>query len=1361
MTPMDMLATTALSLFLLCFVFFFFTARKFCSGDGAVKIPPGPPRLPLLGNIFQIGEKPHRSFFDLSRIYGSVMSLKLGCLTTVVISSPEAAKQVLKTHDLALCYRISTDPVRAAGHHERSFVWLPPFARWRFLRKITTNQLSSTRRLEATKDLRSSKVQELMSFVNKCCERSEAVNIARASFITSLNIISNALFSTNLADFDDSETTREFHNVDLFLAGTDTSSSAVEWAMAELLRNPKMIVKAQEEIGQVIGENDTVHESDIIKLPYLNAVVKETLRLHPPAPFLIPRKSESEDVRIFEFLIPKSTQACPRYMLSFRCITTKPNISVLVNIWAIGRDPSVWENPTAFEPERFLGTEIDVKGNDFELIPFGAGRRICPGLPLGFMIVHLVLASLLYGFDWKYQNGVVPENVDMSEAFGVTLHKAEPICALPIKKRVKECAPALLLILSFLLTYLLFAAVKSRRRSSSPLTPEPPGPPRPLGWPIIGLLHIIEKAPHRSLANLSRLYGPVMSLRLGSLTTVIISSPEAAREVLKTLDHVFSAQTFSETVRAINHQDHFGSRDSVSLDSVSQSQIHPDPLSVDKRFRPIYNPLMLWRKILETQLFSRKCLKATKTVRSKKVKELITYMVESSERGESVEIARACFVTSLNVISNVVFSTDLGSYDPRASVELRDSLFCIMEIMAKPNLANYFPSLGFLDLQGIRKDMKVCSERLFRVFQGLIDARMTERRSQTGPRDEYNSDLLDSLIDLIQEDGSEVDMNDIKHFLYDLFISGTETNSTTVEWAMVELLRNPEAMANAKVEINFIVGPNRYVRDSDLLDFPYLQAVVTETIRLHPPSPFLIPRKAASDTEVLGFLVPENSQILVNAWAIGRDPSVWENAERFEPERFLGRDIGSIGKDLEMIPFGAGRRMCPGISLALRIVPHMLASLIYSFEWTLENEKNYVVPADLDMNETFGLTLHKTNPLYSDFVKKSPRHGADIRNLSDIRDPLCSSLTGLLWRKISASRMFSPQRLEATKSVRMKKVNELLTFMSDRCERGEPVDIARASFVTSINLISNAMFSTDLSSYDPRASLELQDSVVRIMKTVGKPNLANYFPFIGFLDLQGIRKEMKVFQGFIDGRNSEKSSRPENDLLDLLMDLVKQNGSELNVNDIKHFLLDLFIGGVDTNSSTVEWAMAELLRNPKTMAKAQAEMDDVVGPNGVVQESDTSHLPYLQALVKETLRLHPPGPFLAPHQAESNAEVLGFLVPKNAQVLVNVWAIGRDSRAWENAERFEPDRFLFGREIDLKGRDFELIPFGAGRRICPGMSLAMRTVPFILASLLHSFQWKLQNGVVPEDVDMEETFGSTLHKKNPLHAVPVKKRASG
>ncbi|XP_010525236.2 PREDICTED: cytochrome P450 76C4-like [Tarenaya hassleriana] len=367
-------------------------------------------------------------------------------------------------------------------------------------------------------------------------------------------------------------------------------------------------------------------------------------------------------------------------------------------------------------------------------------------------------------------------------------------------------------------------------------------------------------------------------------------------------------------------------------------------------------------------------------------------------------------------------------------------------------------------------------------------------------------------------------------------------------------------------------------------------------------------------------------------------------------------------------------------------------------------------------------------------------------------------------RKITVTQLFLPKRLEETKSLRMKKVKELMSFVSESCERGEAVDIARASFVTSLNIVLNALFSIDFASHDSKESHDYHDIVTCYAQVSGKPNIANFFPFLGFLDLQGTRKEIKavidrlfrVFQGIIDDRSRERLSqtKPKDvstiDLLDYLLD------QGTNVKVMKHLFLDLFAAGTDTNSVTVEWAMAELLPKPKKMVKVQEEIRQVIGENRVVQESDVTSLPYLQAVVKETMRLHPPAPFLLPHKAESDVKIFDFFVPKNAQVLVNVWAIGRDPNVWDNLMEFEPERFL-GREIDVKGTDFELTPFGAGRRICPGMPLALKTVPLLLASLLHSFDWKLQNGVVPEDLDMDEAFGSILHKANPLCAVPVKK----
>ena len=183
--------------------------------------------------------------------------------------------------------------------------------------------------------------------------------------------------------------------------------------------------------------------------------------------------------------------------------------------------------------------------------------------------------------------------------------------------------------------------------------------------------------------------------------------------------------------------------------------------------------------------------------------------------------------------------------------------------------------------------------------------------------------------------------------------------------------------------------------------------------------------------------------------------------------------------------------------------------------------------------------------------------------------------------------------------------------------------------------------------------------------------------------------------------------------------------------------------------------MAELMKNPEMMARAQKEIEQTLGKDRpIIQESDISKLPYLQAIIKETLRLHPPIVLLIPRKAETNLELYGYMLPKNAQVLVNLWAIGRDPKVWENPEVFSPERFLESK-IDVKGRNFELLPFGAGRRICPGLTLAYRMLNLMLANLIHSFNWKLEGGMNRQDLDMTEKFGITLQTANPLQIIPI------
>ncbi|XP_075666021.1 cytochrome P450 76C4-like [Castanea sativa] len=238
-------------------------------------------------------------------------------------------------------------------------------------------------------------------------------------------------------------------------------------------------------------------------------------------------------------------------------------------------------------------------------------------------------------------------------------------------------------------------------------------------------------------------------------------------------------------------------------------------------------------------------------------------------------------------------------------------------------------------------------------------------------------------------------------------------------------------------------------------------------------------------------------------------------------------------------------------------------------------------------------------------------------------------------------------------------------------------------------------------------------------------------------------------------RNGE---RPHSSVGHILKDTLSYHNLGDNLKQLSShtsLLQDLFHAGIVTMSGTMEWAMAMLLQNPEKMTKAQVELEEVLGKARRIQELDISKFLYLQAIGKETLRFHPSAPILLPRKAMIDVEKCGFIVPKNAQILINVWAMGRDFSTWPNSNLFMPERFL-EHAIEFKGQDFELITFGAGRRKCPGLPLANRMVPLILASLIHQFVWKLPDEMKPEDLDLGEMFGLTLRKAESLLAIPIR-----
>ncbi|KAL4586031.1 hypothetical protein LXL04_010661 [Taraxacum kok-saghyz] len=499
----------------------------------------------------------------------------------------------------------------------------------------------------------------------------------------------------------------------------------------------------------------------------------------------------------------------------------------------------------------------------------------------------------------------------------------------------------IILILLSILTWLYFIFItQSNRKTSTRL------PPGPYPFPVIGNIFKLGKKPHHSLASLSKIYGPLMSLKLGSTTMVVVSSREIAQEF-------FSKHDISFSSRSIPYAAHAHDRHKISMVW----------LPVGDQWRGL-------RKLSKEHLFSVRQLDASQHLRKKKVQELVDYVEDCCENGKVVNIGQIAATTTLNVLSNFIFSVDLAEYDSVSSQDFKNLVGGLMVVGGTPNLADFFPVLRPFDPQGLLRRADFYTGKLMEIFEEHIGKRLVERtKSSSDHTPPSSKDLTDLMLDMIGENENCIfTIDDMRNLLFDLFLAGTDTTSSTLEWAMAELIHSPEKMSKARNELKEVIGKeDRTVEESYISRLPYLQAVIKETLRLHPPVTFLIPHKAIYDVEIQGYTIPKDAQILCNLWAMGQDQKVWSSdAETFRPERFLDVGIDYKGHDFELIPFGAGRRMCPALPLAHRMLHLMLGVLIYRFDWKMEEGMR---AEDTDMSDKFGITLQKNLPLMAIPVK--------------------------------------------------------------------------------------------------------------------------------------------------------------------------------------------------------------------------------------------------------------------------------------------------------------------------------------------------------------------------------------------------------
>ncbi|KAK1398094.1 Cytochrome P450, family 82, subfamily C, polypeptide 4 [Heracleum sosnowskyi] len=380
-------------------------------------------------------------------------------------------------------------------------------------------------------------------------------------------------------------------------------------------------------------------------------------------------------------------------------------------------------------------------------------------------------------------------------------------------------------------------------------------------------------------------------------------------------------------------------------------------------------------------------------------------------------------------------------------------------------------------------------------------------------------------------------------------------------------------------------------------------------------------------------------------------------------------------------------------------------------------------------------------------------------------------------RKISTFEVLSNSRLELLKPVRASEVTTCIKELYSLCCKNEVVgsatfDMAKwlqqviANIMT--QMIARKRYSSIGQGETEMESRRFKKAFEDFFYLVGAFELSNVIPFTEWMDLQGNRRAMKRtakeldffmsswLDEHIQRRGKQGQLKEDRDFIDVMISLFEEESDALiyghkKEDVIKATVMTIIFAGADASSVTLTWAVALLLKHKEVLQRAQQELDTHIGKERWVQESDIKHLIYLQAIVKESLRLYPAGPLSVPRETLEDCTISGHYVPKGTQLLVNIWKLHRDSGSWTDPYEFQPERFLTSHAgVDVRGQQFEFIPFSSGRRSCPGATASMQMMQLALARLLQGF-----NLATPmnEPVDMTEAAGITVHRKYPLEVV--------
>ncbi|KAJ7963662.1 Cytochrome P450 [Quillaja saponaria] len=425
-----------------------------------------------------------------------------------------------------------------------------------------------------------------------------------------------------------------------------------------------------------------------------------------------------------------------------------------------------------------------------------------------------------------------------------------------------------------------------------------------------------------------------MHLQLGEVSNIIVSSPDIAKEVMKTHDVIFASRPNLLAPR-------FTAYDSTNI-----------------AFSPYGSYWRQLRKICTIELLTQKRVRSFQFIREEEVSSLIDTI--ASYEGSVINLSDLVSSLTNGIVSRAAFGKKSRDGDAFLS-----ALEAIIQLATGFCIADLYPSIKVLPLiTGVKHKLEKLHKKFDRILENIISEHKEIKLMNKSSTIDAEENLLGVLLKFQANNDLELPLtdNNVKAVILDIFSAGTETSSTTVVWAMSEILSKPRVMEEAQAEVRRVFDKKRYVDEADFDQLKYLKAVVKETMRLHPPLPLILPRESSERCEINGYEIPAKTRVMINAWAIGRDPNYWAEAETFKPERFLDNLIDYRGTDFEFIPFGAGRRICPGMTFGIANVELPLAKLLYHFDWKLPNGMK---PEDLDVSESqvLGMTSRRNGDL--------------------------------------------------------------------------------------------------------------------------------------------------------------------------------------------------------------------------------------------------------------------------------------------------------------------------------------------------------------------------------------------------------------